>query len=371
MTIEKRKNWTERIDGVVMKGKRGFQTRVRHRLTCFIFLYGFVMIASAQQPQRTADERGATGNGFDTLDAATVVGNRRPGKSAQKRRYQTSRAFPHRIPPRGKTFMTVGVTIARGRLATDAEINTSDVAKVRGCVQWEERKCANRKEMVLERMSDNSAVSDKDQIQMTIEYLAYLDASRDKQSNHIGYLYVINREQYPDGTYSKPKLIFPTLNTYGGDNRVMPGKTVIMPDPERPWTISRSDSGKVQAFETYTLVVSPEPLKELSGQELQLEANQIMLDEKLFSSWVRLWGGNESRGDLESGAGQLITQREVKSSGSLNRKRSTNDDVDDLNLDDPPPQIIFRKVVNPGGKMLVTVRLPYKEAAAPSQTQKQ
>jgi hypothetical protein len=322
-----------------------------------------LIIASAQQSQGTAGERGATGNGF-TLDASNVVSNRRPGKSAQKRRYRIGRTFPNGTPPRGKTFVTVGVTIARGRLATEAEINQSDVAKVKGCVQWEDRKCVSRKEMVLARLSDDSAVSDKEQIQMTIEYLAYLDASNDKQSNRIGYLYVISREQYPDGTYSRPKLIFPTLNTNGGDNRVLPGKTVIMPDPERPWTISRSDSGKAQAFETYTIIVSPEPLKDLSGQELQVEAKPIMLDERLIASWIKLWGGGESRGDLENGESQLIMQREVKSSGSLSaRKRSTDDDVDDLNLDDPPPQIIFRKIVNPGGKMLFIIRLPYKEVA--------
>jgi hypothetical protein len=263
------------------------------------------------------------------------------------------------------------VTLSRGRLATEIDINNNEIAKLKGCVQWEDKKCIKREEMVFARIEDNSTVSDKDQIQMAIEYLAYLDASGNKQSNRIGYLYVINREQYPNGTYSKPKLIFPTLNTYGGDNRVLPGKTVAMPEPERPWTISRSDSGTVQAFETYTILVSAEPLSDLSGQEIQLEAKPIMLDEKLVASWMKLRGGREIRGDLENGAGQLITQREIKSSGSLGvRKRNTNDDVDDLKQDDPPPQMIFSKVIRLGGKMLIMIRLPYKEAAA-SQAQKQ
>lgn len=353
-----------------MKGKRKFYACVQHLFVCLALLCVSVIVASAQQPQRTAEERGATGNGF-TLDASTVVNNRRLGKSTQKRRYRTNGTFPNKIPSGGKTFVTVGVTIARGKLATDTEISDSNFAKVKGCVQWEDGKCVSRKEMVLARMSDDGTVSDKEQIQMTIEYLAYHDASGDKQSNRIGYLYVVNREQYPDGTHSKPKLIFPTLNTYGGDNRVLPGKTVVMPDPERPWTISRSSSGKVQAFETYTIIVSPEPLKDLLGKELQLEAKPIILDEKLIASWVHLWGKGESRGDLENGVGQLVTQREVKSSGALSvRKRSTDDDVDDLKLDDPPPQMIFRKVVNPGGKMLIIIRLPYQENAATSSPDK-
>ena len=356
-----------------MKEKGKFNRCVRLLRFCLILLCASVTVAVAQQPQATPGSRGGTGDAFNNkIEASSAVRNRRPGKSAQNRSYRTSRAFPAGTLPKGKTFLTVGVTIGRGRLATDAEISNSDVAKVKGCVQWEDKKCIDRKAMVLARISDDNSVSDKDQIQMTIEYLASLDASGARQSNSIGYLYVINREQYPDGTYSKPKLIFPTLNTYNGDNRVMPGKTVAMPEPERPWTISRSDSGKVQAYETYTIIVSPEPLKDLSGREIQLDTKSIMLDEKLVASWMRLWGGSEARGDLENGAGQLITQREVKSSGSLGvKKRSTDEDEDDLRQDDPPPQVIFRKVVNPGGHMLVTIRLPYKETVASSRIPKQ
>ena len=45
-----------------------------------------------------------------------------------------------------------------------------------------------------------------------------------------GYLYVINREQYADGTMSEPYLIFPTLRTRGGDNAVKAGRVVEIPD---------------------------------------------------------------------------------------------------------------------------------------------
>lgn len=355
----------------VLKSTEGMNVKMRfdwwglRLVICFALLYLSVTIAGAQQPQETPGQRGGTGDGFNKMEASGAIRNRRRGKSPQNRSYRTSRAFPDGTPPKGKSFVTVGVTVARGRLATDDETRNKDVAKVKGCVQWEDKKCASRKEMVLERVSDDSPVADKDQIQMTIEFLSYLDATGNKRSNSIGYLYVINREQFPDGAHGAPKLIFPTLNTYGGDNRVLPGKTVVMPDAERPWTISRSDSGRVQGFETYTIIVSPEPLKDISGQELQFEAKPIMLDDKLVASWIRLWGGSESRGDLENGFGQLVTQREVKSSGVVNSsKRGTDDDVDDLKQDDPPPQIIFRKIVSPGDKLLVTIKLPFKETAS-------
>lgn len=355
---------------------RVLRVAVRFTLAC-----ASAITATAQQPGSTqGDSRGGTADGF--VKASDVVRNRRPGRQAPARSYRTGRAFPDGPPPKDKTFLTVGITIGRGRLAAEAEVNDREVAKVEGCVQWEGKRCVARKDMVLARILDDDAVSDKEQIQMNIEYLASLDVAGNKQSNSVGYLYVINREQYSDSVADAghPVLIFPTINTYGGDNRVLPGKTVTLPRPERPWTISRSDSGKVQAFETYIIIVSPEPLKDSSGVELYdelnlrkiMKNNQIVLDRTLVDGWVRQWGGRESRGNLEGGQGQLVTQREVKSSGdSKATKRSTGADEEDLKQDDPLPQIIYRQVVNPGGKMLVTIRLPFKEAVAPSQTQKQ
>src|SRR5438128_2161384 len=38
-----------------------------------------------------------------------------------------------------------------------------------------------------------------------------------------GFLYVIDREQYDDGTLGEPQLIFPTLEISGGDNEVKAG----------------------------------------------------------------------------------------------------------------------------------------------------
>jgi hypothetical protein len=222
-------------------------------------------------------------------------------------------------------------------------------------------------EYVLERTSDEMAVSDGTLMQVIIEYLAHPDAAGRRLSDQVGYLYVINREQYPDGKYSPPKLIFPTKRTYGGDSRVLPGKTVTLPVPGRAWKVSRSTSGTAQAFETYTIIISPRPLKDALGRELQrdnLGAASLKLDEKLVEGWVRLWGGGEWRGDLENGVGRLLTRREQNASGDPDRsERSTDEESSDLTKDDAPPQTVYRKVLRPGGAMLVTVKLPFKDAA--------
>lgn len=324
------------------------------------------VVIEAQQKDPAGTRSGGLSDAFPApkpekkVSAVSAMRGRRPGKTVRQQFYQADLNFPQALPSGGRSLATIGVTIVRGRVATEAEILDRTIATVQGCVKWTDDKCVERKSMVLARILDDTPVFDGDQIQMTIEFLSFLTSSG-QQVNRIAYLYVINREQYPDGSWGETKLLFPTLQTYGGDNRVLPGKTVTLPAPNRPWTISRSVSGKPHAFETYTLIVSPQPLTDLAGRKLSLKDRAIKLDEALVDSWIRKWGGKESRGVLENGVGQLITQREIDASGTMERKeRGTHDEADDLSLDDPAPQVVFRKIVTPRDKLLVTVKLPFK-----------
>ncbi|MCA1568562.1 MAG: DUF4384 domain-containing protein [Acidobacteria bacterium] len=289
-----------------------------------------------------------------TLKAEEFIKSRPGGTRPHPGRYRARQDFPQ-----GRAYVALGVTIGRGRRATEAELRDRRVAKVR---------LGSGDDYVLERISDTTAVTDGTLIQMIIEYLAYPDATGSKVTDQVGYLYVINREQYSNGKYGSPKLIFPTRRTYVGDSRVLPGKTVTLPVPDRAWKVSRSASATAQAFETYTIIVSPTPLKDASGLELQrnnLGAGSITLDETLVAEWMRRWGGDEWRAELEDGAGQLITQREQIASGDPGRgERSTDEESSDLTKEDAPPQIVYRRALSPGGTMLVTVKLPFKDAAA-------
>jgi hypothetical protein len=68
---------------------------------------------------------------------------------------------------------------------------------------------------------------------------------------------------------------------------------------------------------------------------------------------------------LENGAGKLITRREQIASGDPARaERSTDEESSDLTKEDGPPQVVYRRVLRPGSTMLVTVKLPFKDAAA-------
>src|SRR5512145_966670 len=50
------------------------------------------------------------------------------------------------------------------------------------------------------------------------------------ESPRDGYLYVIDRERYADGTFSDPYLIFPSLTNRDGANSVTAGKLIELPE---------------------------------------------------------------------------------------------------------------------------------------------
>ncbi|HEX8772715.1 MAG TPA: hypothetical protein VF735_03850 [Pyrinomonadaceae bacterium] len=286
------------------------------------------------------------------------------GGNRKSRQGQTARAtkdepvstavqFPVGPPPKGKTYITLGVTVWRARLATEAESKDPGIAKERMIVNQEER------EVVVTRLTDESPVTDQDLIQISIEYLPERDGADAIPRERAGFLYVINREQF-DRSLKNARLIFPTQLTYEGDNRLLPGKTVTLPDPKRPFRIRRGDDGggHAQTYETYTIILSPVPL----GAELPeaLGRKAMALSPDLIRVWEQRWNASEARADLLGSVGRARTQRELEASGDISEVRSTEDTEADLTQDDLPPQTVFRRVVKPGEAMLVTIRLPFK-----------
>jgi hypothetical protein len=298
--------------------------------------------------------RPGTGQELDDqrdIQAKEIVRPRRPGRrttSTRRDQYSAPKQFPLWPPPKSMTHLNVGMTLWRVRVATEAESKDSKVAKE--WMSWDQKDY----EVVVTRMSDAEPIPDQDLIQITIEYLANQDQ---RYSNRAGYLYVINREQFPDGSLRNARLIFPTLMTYGGDNRVLPGKTVTLPDPKRPFIITRGVSGQPQRSEVYTIILSPVPLDDELPQPLGNKA--IQLTPQLVTRWEQRWGAREVRADLKGSLGQSRTQRELEANGDTDETRGTKDSAEDLTQDDSVPQTVFRSVVRPGVGMLFTVKIPF------------
>ncbi len=288
-------------------------------------------------------------------DKSSQVGSKRSRSSRTPNgdSYTVVEAFPIKPLPINRSYMTVGVTFWHVRLATEPEKQDSNVAKER--MTWD----GLERTVVVTRVSDESPVPNQDLIQMSIEYLPDPHGAGPGGSNRAAYLYVVNREQFPDGSFKNERLIFPTLLTYGGDNRLLPGQNVTLPDPTRPFRIKRDAVAQMQAYETYTIIVSPVPLDSQLPRAISRKAME--LSPELIAKWEKVMGVTEVRADLRDGVGQVRTQRELLASGESGESRSTEDPNEELTQDDLPPQTVFRKVAKPGEGMLVVVRVPFKE----------
>jgi hypothetical protein len=339
-----------------------------------MLMHGFSnsLVAQTRPPNQPSQGDGQRG---DLFSGDFFVDTRPGGKTSN---VSTDRYRPRRSSgkqpalPSGRVFVKLGVTLGLGRPATDAEIKNNQFAKISTCAKRDETgsKCITWQEMVIERISDETPIVDKTPVQMMIEYLASRDPGSTKQVfDRIGYLYVINRVEYVNGKMSPPKLIYPTKQTFEGNSIVLPGKPVILPDPQRLWQITRNKAA-TQAFETYIIIVSPKPLRDSNGFELQGNnlgdnRNPLELNEALVKNWLRLWGSGVIESDLNAGLGQLFTTREQSASGNpAGTSRDTGVMDADLKQDDPRPQMGFHKAVAPGGTILVTIKLPFKDTTA-------
>lgn len=258
--------------------------------------------------------------------------NPTPGTSSpgHEINYIAESQFPTGPPLQGMVYATIGFTVWRTRPATARD--GEDVA----------RETIDSLEMVSERVADS--ISDGERIYLGIESLTG-EFSSDKG----GYLYVINREQYADDSFGRARLIFPTLLTYEGKNRVKPGQPIVLPETNRPFIIRRSSPAQVA--ETYTIILSPWQFR----LPEPLGAKAMVLPDNLVSDWEKQYGGRMYRATLRGGVGQTRTKRE-QSVGI----RATIDTAEPLIQNEPLPQNCFRGAVKIGNPAIATLRLKFK-----------
>jgi hypothetical protein len=167
------------------------------------------------------------------------------------------------------------------------------------------------------------------------------------ESPRTGFLYIIDREQYADGSFGEPMLIFPTLQTRGGDNRVEPGRLIDIPAQEDRYsyfTAQPAGDRRDQVAEVLTIILVPQPLP------LQIGAQPLKMADSQIAGWDKLWGGATERLELVGGAGQIWTMEEKAAGAAMGRQ---------LTQAGPPPQTVYRVARKPGGPLLVTVPLRY------------
>ncbi|MCM3874318.1 MAG: DUF4384 domain-containing protein [Pyrinomonadaceae bacterium] len=281
------------------------------------------LAAAAQQPQEDA-----TRQLWDT--AFINQGNK--GAKARKPAKRNYRVVTPQVPITGVAADTViGVTLWRLRPSRPADrgerIITHDGPD---SVEW-----------LPERVSSGGRLSEGDRIRVSIE------AAR------TGYLYVVNQEQYADGSKGEPYLIFPTTRTRGGDNSVKAGRVVEIPsqDDGPPYfTLKRSRVDHVG--EDVIVLVTPTPIDGLAITEKA----QRLSDETL-ALWEKSWGAQTGRLEMANGEGKPWTRLE---------KEAGADSTRSLKEDEPAPQTIYyRPGASSSVPVLVKVELQYAKTRSP------
>lgn len=166
-----------------------------------------------------------------------------------------------------------------------------------------------------------------------------------------GYLYVINREEYADGSRGQPALIFPTTRIRGGDNRVQAGRLIELPSQQDNvpyFTVRPSRRRPDQVGELLTIVVTARPLALNIGPERQ------RLPERQVLEWEHRWSGPWELFEQVGGEGSPWTRAEREAGLGASR---------DLVQDEPLPQSIYHVRTKAAAALLVSVSLPFKRAA--------
>jgi len=186
-----------------------------------------------------------------------------------------------------------------------------------------------------ERVSSDGRLSEGDRIRMSIE------AARP------GYLYVVDQEQYANGSKGEPYLIFPTTRTRGGDNSVKAGRVIEIPaqDDTPPFfTLKRTRADHVG--ENVIVLVTPTPIE---GLTITDKAQRI--SGETLAQWEESWGTQTGRLEMTNGAGQSWTKQE-KDAGADGTRSMTEAE--------PAPQTLYYQPgVGNKDPVLIRVQLQY------------
>lgn len=153
------------------------------------------------------------------------------------------------------------------------------------------------------------------------------------------YIYILNREQYADGTMSEPYMIFPSREDAGINDKGFPGRLLFLPsvkaddkfELKRLSDLNPTDSKNAErTAEVFTIIFSKQPIIDLAPLEKSDEPRKV--DKQHFERWRNQWGGRVWTFESQGTAGASITKVE-KVAGSANGVALTGDD--------PKPQTVY------------------------------
>jgi hypothetical protein len=246
------------------------------------------------------------------------------GNKAKYRRVPGPSTKDVKLSAKDNSLAQIGLTIWRFR-PTQASDKTKELV-----VEEDEKPS----EWTLERVEEGTWLSPGQRIRLSIESL-----SRN------GYLYLINREEYSDGTLGDPVLVYPTQKTASA-NYVQAGKLIYLPSATGRFRIKPSESSKEHVAEVLTVIVASKPL--ISADKLG--AKFTRLQRAQVEDWLKQWETSVLKLEMDGGAGQAMTPVE-QSAAQQNSVLLTQED--------PAPQTVFQVAAKPGNPLLITVPLKF------------
>ena len=281
------------------------------------------MAAKAQQPKEEETTRHMWDTAF--IDQGKKAATKRPARRSYK-------VVTPRVPVVGVApDSVIGITLWRLRPSRKADAGERIIS----------HDGTDSTEWLPERMSSNGRMAEGDRIRISVE------AAR------TGFLYVVDQEQYADGSKGEPYLIFPTTRTRGGDNSVKAGRVIEIPaqDDSPPYfTLKRTRADQVG--ESVTVLVSPTPIQALTitDKVQRLSADTLAL-------WEKSWGAQAGRLEMANGEGKPWTKQE---------KEAGADGTRSMTEAEPAPQTIYyRPGTSSTVPVLVKVELQYTSSQRP------
>lgn len=245
-------------------------------------------------------------------------------KPKPRRTYRLA-SQPIRTPPSSTSniIAQLGITIWRLR-----PVNTND-----GGGRALIREKGKSSGWVPERVEGETMFREGDQVRISVE------------SPRAGYLYVVDRDLFSDGTTGGAMLIYPWSDA---DNQMRPGRLIDIPGQEEdPSYFTARLTSANQVGELLTFIITSSPLDlPIADKPFQIATGQMR-------NWEKMWGGQSERFEMEGGAGEAWTKQEQQASARKGTRQLTRDD--------PAPQTIYRVSATDNKAVLVNVRLRYSK----------
>jgi hypothetical protein len=304
-------------------------SRQQRRIFVFFIIISFITLCLGSLNPVASQEQGSKGL---KPDEAGVRVNPKRKKRSQRTTFRTPNRFTPRPAPAGTVYTQVGITIW-----------LVDSGKSKGVEQL-------GAEQTQERLDTNATYTDGDTVRLTIV------------SQTGGYLYIVDREHYSDGTYGPAILAFPTLKTRRGDNLIQSWEPIQVPAYPSVWRFKprewkAGETRKVQTSEVLTIIISPKPLIDRS----RISTQQLALDKGEFERWQAQWQTTSQQFDMENSVGQVF-KAGAKALEQEGAEAPREEELD--------AQTSYQVAVKPGAPIMITVPLRFNSVAVNGSTQK-